>query len=758
MINKIFNNQEFFKKLNSDKNKVIYAKIISLNMDDETPQEEITGKIVSGSINVDGTSAVRRTCSLNLVAKDINLNSYYWGLCTKFKIFIGLENHVDSSEDDIIWFPQGIYIITSFSSTQNMNSYNISISGKDKMCLLNGDLGGVLTDISTRFDMDYQFQDDESQMAYKVPIKTIIYKLIHQLGGELISNIIVKDLDDYGVELLEYGVKNPLYIIVASDGRIHQTKIDGKSEVYYKGNKTALNKLSSTSGFIFNNFSPISEITPSVVTLSDGKDTFYTINKREQGDTVGYRLTDITYAGELIGNAGETLTSVLDKIKSQLGDFEYYYDINGKFIFQRVQTSFNIPWSPVIKTTSDDIDLLLQDLGMVNETDRDKFIETISTGDFSILYNTDKDKDDKPINPFYSYIINFTEDEKTIIKNLILNQTSSFSTKDQYIQPKNQSSEIFYNFEGNELVTSLNNSPNLLNIKNDFCIWGKRKSKITDNEIDIHIRYAIDKKPTSYKTYKGDTYSTSNYDWREIIYRMAEDKNTYGQRSDFFTVIAKNNPQTCLNGITGYEAYYKEMEAFWRELYNPDYKKLDKEDRKNFYSSGSMKYWNKNIDINPEVLNFWIDFLDTEGELKKFSIPLIGRRTKVVKNDKIKSIFFRNVPLVIFYSNEIDKDKKSGYTYFKMGQGTEKFFEASNQGKSIQEELNSLLYQHTSAQETITLNTIPIYYLTPNVKIRVKDDQNLDINGEYNVTRFTIPLTYNSTMSIVATKIVDPLK
>ena len=109
------------------------------------------------------------------------------------------------------------------------------------------------------------------------------------------------------------------------------------------------------------------------------------------------------------------------------------------------------------------------------------------------------------------------------------------------------------------------------------------------------------------------------------------------------------------------------MEAFWRDLYNPDYKKLNKEDRKNFYSSGPMKYWNKNIDINPEVLNFWIDFLDTEGELKKFSIPLIGRRTKVVKNDKIKSIFFRNVPLVIFYSNEIDKNKKSRIIFIEPG-------------------------------------------------------------------------------------------
>ncbi|MGN1342649.1 MAG: hypothetical protein ACI4VL_05435 [Bacilli bacterium] len=62
-------------------------------------------------------------------------------------------------------------------------------------------------------------------------------------------------------------------------------------------------------------------------------DKDYSLAKIEYGDTPGYFLTDLTYAGELIGKAGETLTSVLDKIKNMLSNFEYYYDINGKFIF-----------------------------------------------------------------------------------------------------------------------------------------------------------------------------------------------------------------------------------------------------------------------------------------------------------------------------------------------------------------------------------------------------------------------------------------
>jgi hypothetical protein len=35
----------------------------------------------------------------------------------------------------------------------------------------------------------------------------------------------------------------------------------------------------------------------------------------------------------LVGNAGENVVTILDKIKNQLGDFEYFYDVDGKFVF-----------------------------------------------------------------------------------------------------------------------------------------------------------------------------------------------------------------------------------------------------------------------------------------------------------------------------------------------------------------------------------------------------------------------------------------
>jgi hypothetical protein len=55
--------------------------------------------------------------------------------------------------------------------------------------------------------------------------------------------------------------------------------------------------------------------------------------KLEYGQTAGYRITELIYAGELISSIGESLTSILDKIKNMLGEFEYFYDLDGRFIF-----------------------------------------------------------------------------------------------------------------------------------------------------------------------------------------------------------------------------------------------------------------------------------------------------------------------------------------------------------------------------------------------------------------------------------------
>jgi hypothetical protein len=81
------------------------------------PIEYIEGKVTGGSINVDGNSAVRRTCTLSMVAQDVNINDFYWGLKNKFRLEIGLKNTFNCNYPEIIWFKQGLYVITSFSTS-----------------------------------------------------------------------------------------------------------------------------------------------------------------------------------------------------------------------------------------------------------------------------------------------------------------------------------------------------------------------------------------------------------------------------------------------------------------------------------------------------------------------------------------------------------------------------------------------------------------------------------------------------------------
>ena len=142
--------KEFLKELDKTALKEVYAEIYALNLDDEVI-ESIEGYVTQGSINIDGASSVRRTCSLTIVADELNIHEYYWGLHTKFKLSLGLKNEIDDRYPDIIWFKQGTFVISSFSTSQAMSNYTITIQGKDKMTLLNGEMGGIITGLTHDF-------------------------------------------------------------------------------------------------------------------------------------------------------------------------------------------------------------------------------------------------------------------------------------------------------------------------------------------------------------------------------------------------------------------------------------------------------------------------------------------------------------------------------------------------------------------------------------------------------------------------------
>jgi hypothetical protein len=45
-------------------------------------------------------------------------------------------------------------------------------------------------------------------------------------------------------------------------------------------------------------------------------------------------------------------------------------------------------------------------------------------------------------------------------------------------------------------------------------------------------------------------------------------------------------------------------------------------------------------------LNFWFEFIDTNGELNDFSVEKIGLRPKVIDENSITSIYYKETPEV----------------------------------------------------------------------------------------------------------------
>ena len=722
--------KEFLKQLDYHREKETYIRITSLT-NDEYPREQIEGRATGGSINIDGVSAVRRSCSLNMIAlvEDVILTDNFWCYNNKFKLEVGLKNLVDNKYPDIIWFDMGIYIITNFSKSKNTNNLSISLSGKDKMCRLNGEVSGNIM-MSTDFGTIETVQKNEetgqlTTTIEKLPIYMIIQNAVKEYGQERSENIIINDLDQWGYELWEYRGNQPMYLFIVpktnnNNPSVINMTFNGETLFSFADNdlqanwQNHLNEYNQQAQKEWEQKNPDSEYIPlqgqilsnfeacggkffSMNTLdSDYNNNATLINfsdnlqcyvaKIEYGETAGYHRIPLIYNNDLILNAGETVTSLLDKLKDMLGDFEYFYDLQGRFIFQKKNTYIQELFSPI---------------------------------------------------------------------------------NGELVTPIMYTSQYSYKFEDEELFTTISNSPNINNLKNDFSIWGNRKST-TGDDLSIHARYAIDKKPTQYRSlpyYKDGVlneshkYTTTDYDWRELIYQMAIDFYRHNQESDYLLKLEEYNPEF-IDGKTGYEQYYSDLQGFWRQLYNPmktDNDKLLAEiGGFEYYNSegsdgkGNDAYWNKQIHLDPNKLNFWFDFLDTEGDLGNYSVKKIGVRSKVVNETSIKSIYFRETPEVLFIVSpkESLEEIQMAYMPIWIQDSMEGLFYRSAQGAAAVSKANELIYQYTATIEGISLTSIPIYYLQPNTRIYVKG------YGDYTLDKIMYSLNYNGTMSLSGNKIM----
>jgi hypothetical protein len=297
--------RNFLLKLDGMSNKVIYAKVTALTFS-EYPIDTIEGRITSGSVNLDGDSAVRRTCSLSLVASNFNYQDYLWGLNTKFKLEIGVENTIDERYPSIVWFPQGIFILTSFNTAQTNNNFTISLSGKDKMCLLNGEVGGTL-DASIDFGTIEEEDKNGVWTIRKIPIQDIIRNIVHSYGGEPYHNIVINDLNSYGLELLEYRYDTPMYLY-RKHGEKRYTNLlleNDKVDLWEsRDNPIELRELSienNTLDLLTSDIKDDSNLKPIYAVSNPGANSDkWCFTKIEYGQTAGYRMTDLTYPGDLI--------------------------------------------------------------------------------------------------------------------------------------------------------------------------------------------------------------------------------------------------------------------------------------------------------------------------------------------------------------------------------------------------------------------------------------------------------------------------
>jgi len=81
----------------------------------------------------------------------------------------------------------------------------------------------------------------------------------------------------------------------------------------------------------------------------------------------------------------------------------------------------------------------------------------------------------------------------------------------------------------------------------------------------------------------------------------------------------------------------------------------------------------------------------------------------------------------------------------------ENLFIVSSKGKSAKERIDELLYDHLFCTESANISAVPVYHLEPNGKVFIQDDKS-GINGEYIISKITLPLAYNGTMSLSAIK------
>lgn len=676
---KYLQDASFLKQLAGFHIKEYFVKIIVLNWQEEEIQN-IEGKVISANINIDGNSIIRRTATLSVFIDDTNNDitsaNNLLSINKKIKLQIGFNNITDKYlEYSILWFPLGVYVITGNSISYSDSGLIASIQLKDKMCLLNGECGGTFP-ASVVFDNYMTIDDNGNQIISRPTIYQIIQELVNHFGGQQLGKIIISDLDTRVKQVVKWIGHVPLYVYK-------------KGEQYqYSLSEQQAEK-------------PDPEKWP--------KETF------QYGQDIGYIYTDFTYPGDLIGDAGNTVTDILEKIKEVLGNYEYFYDIDGNFIFQQIKNYLN--------------------------------------------------------NAQSKYILDSLNDRKLM---------PDFISQPYLIDINNEMS--IFEFKDSNLISSYSNTPHYEAIKNDFVVWGIRT---TSEGYEVPIRYhlAIDRKPETGNKYKVFQYTDESDGLQKWYYPLTfESKENFPTKGAAGVFYYDGENIYKWGEITNQQYDYIKIDAILEQIETTDWRTqlyfqglvanvLGTDS--NYYFAQLYNEWPLIYDIrnkkfydevinNPTQINYFLDFIDQPSAgIAELSVNNIGRRTQVINADKnVNCVFQAWIPDLILINlglNYKEKEKlreecqKRGQPFYQMDQVLYDTTDMGGSRYSAYEEIRQVFHQYTKYNETISLQTLPIYHLEPNTRITIENVES-NIYGDYIIDTLSFTLDNSSMLTINATK------
>jgi hypothetical protein len=626
----------------------------------EKPIKDIQGKIVSGSISIDGTSNVRRTCNLTMIADEVE-NNRLITINKKVEISMGIKNTTDKyTQYEYIWFPLGVYVIVSASYSNE----TISLQLKDKMCLLNGECGGTLP-ASTTFD-EYDTQDSKGNWIVENPtIYQIIQEVVSHFGGEQLSKIFISDVDSRVKKVMKWIGSSPLYIV--------KTTQNGTTQYETYTNESSV--------------------------PANADYDMYTY-----GDDIGYVYTDFIYPSELIGDAGTSVADILETIKNTLGNYEYFYDLDGNFIFQEKKNYLNTTQATVeLEKMKNDDYLVKMDNGksVYSFTNANLVTSFSNSPQWSMIKNdfivwgvrTDSNDKEWPIR--YHLAI----DSKPQIGNTY---------------------PVFFYEDPDDGITKAK-CPTVFNNIIEFPSVGASDVFYYSKE-DGHV-YKWNGSEQTYEVLPVVTKEITTKDWRTELYLQGVESLPY----------ATDN---------GY--YYTELANEWPKLYDVE---------KGEFREEAIKY--------PTDLDYYLDFIDSGASISELSISNIGRRTKVLNDDSVNCLFSPEIPNLVLINLGDDNVKEQrqecenqGQEYIQVPETIFSMIAGGGSFNSAFDAIKDLLYQYTSYNESISISCLPIYYLEPNTVITVRDTRT-EIYGDYVINSMTVPLDINSTMSLSCTRAVE---